>query len=219
MMGIGGGAPVICVLAGLGFCVGQVADRRRIMNRKRPLKAGDIYPAHILRDEYGMNAANRPEIVVNQAEVPEGLRFLIPAVERWAIPCDVTRGDYFDQQPEVDVAKFWYDVRPHVDAVNQWLDTQPDDVGKWPEAAVHFMYLLKAHSEAYQPTEEEKRQCEERRAAWEHERSLKEATARGLAAFKNKDFAAVIDALAPFEGELDKITAAKLGYARKKMES
>lgn len=133
---------------------------------KRPLKAGDVYPAHVLRDEYGMNAANRPTIVVREEEVPAALRHLIPYAERWAISCDVTRGDYFDHQPETDVAAFWHEVLPHVDAVNQWLDALGDDVGTWPEAGVHFRYLLKAHGEAYQPTEEEQQAFEARRLAW-----------------------------------------------------
>ena len=122
---------------------------------KKPLKAGDVYPAHVLRDEYGMNAANRPTIVVNKAEVPEALRPLIPSVERWAIPCDVTRGDYFSQQSDEDIARFWFELEPHVDAIDAWLDDQPEDVDDWPEAAVHFLYALKAHSEAWQPTEED----------------------------------------------------------------
>ncbi len=189
------------------------------MNPKRPpLKEGDVHPAHVLRDEYGMNAVNRPVIVVDEKEVPEALRFLIPAVERWAIPCDVTRGDYFEQQPKKDIAKFWYDVLPFVEAINAWLDSQSEDVREWPDAAVHFMYFLKAHGEAWQPTEEEKSQMAERRAAWEHGRALKNAVASGLEASKAGDYGTVVDALTPFTDELDKVTAAKLAYARRKTE-
>lgn len=117
----------------------------------RPLKEFDVYPSHVLRDEYGMNAANRPTITVNPDEVPESFRPLIPYVERWAIRCDVTRADYFEQQPEADIADFWYHVLPYVKAINLWLDSQPHDLQKWPAAAVHFMYFLKAHCSAYQP--------------------------------------------------------------------
>jgi hypothetical protein len=80
--------------------------------KKRPLKAGDIYLAHVLRDEYGMNATNRPTIIVSKKEVPETLQVLIPYVERWAIPCDVTHNDYFEQQSQEDIATFWHDVQP-----------------------------------------------------------------------------------------------------------
>ena len=183
---------------------------------RRLLKPGDVHPSHVLRDEYGMNAENRPVISVNEAEVPEYLRHLIPLVERWAIPCDVTRGDYFDKQPEVDVADLWHDVNPHVERINAWLDEQPEDVLQWPDAAVHYMYFLKAYSEAWQPTEEEKRLMDARWQEATHRRNLKNAIECGLEAFKAKDYSAVITALEPFADELDKVAAAKLAYARKK---
>lgn len=96
----------------------------------------------MLRDEYGMNAENRPNIKVDASQVPEDLRRLIPLVERWAIPCDVTRGDYFDSQPEADVASFWHEVLPYVERINEWLDEQSADVADWSEAAIHYMYFL-----------------------------------------------------------------------------
>lgn len=187
------------------------------MNPKRPpLKQGDVYPAHVLRDEYGMNAANRPVIVVDEKEVPEAQRFLIPTVERWAISCDVTRGDYFEQQPKEDIAKFWYDVLPFVESIKNWLDSQPEDVREWPDAAVHFMYFIKAHREAWQPTEEEVRQMSDHRAAWVHVSALKKAVASGLEAFKARDYETVVNTLTPFTDELDKVIEAKLAYARRK---
>lgn len=184
--------------------------------KRPPLKQGDVLPSHVLRDEYGMNAENRPVLRVDPAEVPEDLRHLVPAVERWAIPCDVTRGDYFDKQPEADVAAFWNDVLPFVTRIHEWLDEQSEDVARWPAAAVHYMYFLKAHGEAWQPTEEEKQRMEERRAEAMHDRSLKNAVEQGLAAFQAKDYAAVVAALAPFADELDQVVASKLAFARKK---
>jgi hypothetical protein len=202
---------VVAAGAPTDSCTGSTAMMRR------PLKAGDVYPAHVLRDEYGMNAANRPTIVVREEEVPEDLRHLIPYAERWAISCDVTRGDYFDHQPEADVAAFWHEVLPHVDAVNQWLDALGDDVGTWPEAGVHFLYLLKAHGEAYQPTAEEQQAFEARRLAWEHDRRRKEAVEQALEAFRQRDYPTVASLLVPFEAELETVPAAKLAFARKKL--
>jgi hypothetical protein len=185
--------------------------------KRPPLKHGDVYPAHVLRDEYGMNAANRPVINVDAAEVPESLRDLIPLVERWAIPCDVTRGDYFDHQPEQDIARFWHDVRPRVDSINAWLDAQPQSVQHWPAAAVHFMYFLKAHSEAWQPTDDEKRELERRQAKRSRGRALKEAVTRGVQAFSEHNYPAVVEALEPFEKELGPVAKGKLNYSRKKI--
>jgi hypothetical protein len=185
--------------------------------KRPPLKPGDVYPAHVLRDEYGMNTANRPTIIVNKDEVPEALLPLIPYAERWAIPCDVTRGDYFDQQPEEDVAAFWFDVLPHVGAINQWLDSQPKDVTAWPEAAVHFLYLLKAHDDAYQPTEEEKKAFRKKEEVWAHEQSRKGAVEKAMDAFTRKDYLTMVELIAPFEAELEKVMKAKLDFARKKL--
>jgi len=183
---------------------------------QRPLKAGDVYPAHVLRDRFGINAENRPYFTVAAEEVPESLRELIPYVERWAIPCDVTRGDYFDQQPPADVAEFYRTVLPYRDRINTWLDAQPEQVANWSDAAVQYMYLLKAHGEAYQPTEEELQARAEGLAR--HRRNLAKEAAVDEAeeAFRAKDYERVTRLLTPFEDELEKIHAAKLTLARKK---
>lgn len=115
------------------------------------------------------------------------------------------------------VAAFWHEVLPHVDAVNQWLDALGDDVGTWPEAGVHFLYLLKAHGEAYQPTAEEQQAFEARRLAWEHDRRRKEAVDQALEAFRQRDYPTVMSLLAPFETELEAVPAAKLAFARRKL--
>lgn len=183
----------------------------------RPLKAGDVYPAHVLRDEYGMNAENRPYFQVEVDDVPEDLRPLIPYVERWAIHCDVTRGDYFDKQPEEDIAEFYYTVLPYIDRIRAWVRQQPEHVRDWPEAAVHFMYFLKAHAEAYQPTPEEIEHREQRHAEWQHRQAFKAAVEESEEAFRLKLFAKVVELLAPFEAELQKIPATKLAFARKRI--
>jgi hypothetical protein len=177
-------------------------------------KHGDIYPAHVLRDQYGMNAENRPFFKVAEEEVPEGLRELIPQVERWAIPCDVTRHDYFYSQPEQDISDFYHAVLPYVDLIHAWLHAQPKNVADWPRAAVHYMYFLKAHSEAYQPTEDELQARAERLAARQHTRELEGAIAAAEDAFRSKNYNLVVRLLAPFDRELDKIWTARLALAR-----
>lgn len=183
---------------------------------RKPLKSGDVYPAHVLRDEYGMNADNRPFFTVIAEDVPEPIRALIQYVERWAIPCDVTRGDYFDNQPDEDVADFYNTVLPFTDQINAWLDEQPENVADWSDAAIHYMYFLKAHDEAYQPTEEELRARAKRHAEWQHQRALKAAVTESEEAFRSKDYGRVVRLLSPFENELEKIQTTKLTLARKK---
>jgi hypothetical protein len=190
--------------------------------RKRPLKVGDTYPGHVLRDEYGMNAENRPTIIVNEIEVPEAFQALIPYVERWAIPCDVTRCDYFDKQSQKDIATFWNDVNPHTEAINNWLDSQPDDIRSWSQAAIQFMYFLKAHAESYyyqyQPTEEEIQARQEIQDVNESKYRRYRAIEKAVDSFKLKDYVTTVELLSPFETELDKIASFKLSYARKKID-
>ncbi|MCC9606236.1 hypothetical protein LOC68_18885 [Blastopirellula sp. JC732] len=188
---------------------------------RKPLKSGDVYSAEILRDEYGMNAANRPYFTIDPAEVPEHLRDLIPYAERWAISCDVTRGDYRDQQPEEDIAAFYYDVLPYIEQINEWLDSNPragDFTIPLPDAEYHFLILLKAHAEAYQPTEEDIRRREEQWAIWRRQREREKALAAVDDAFRAKDYQQVVRLLTPYEEDLDKVLTAKLNLARKRAQ-
>ncbi len=91
----------------------------------------------------GLTAENRPTISVLASEVPESFRHFIPVVERWAINCDVTRGDYFSKQPPADIDAFYQTVLPHLDALNKWVDTPPRSAAK-----IYFLTMLKAHGEA-----------------------------------------------------------------------
>src|SRR5689334_15919910 len=105
----------------------------------------DVGPGSEMQRKYGWYAENRPVIRVEVEAVPPSLRDLIPFVERWAIPCDITRHDYFDKQPEADVREFAREVGRREKEVNAWLDSIQ---GKRLEAGYQFMYLLKAWCEA-----------------------------------------------------------------------
>ena len=74
--------------------------RLKMKDDPPPLKPGSIHSAEVFRDVYGFTAESAPKIEVNPDEVPEDFRQLIPLVERWAISCDVRRGDYFDKQSD-----------------------------------------------------------------------------------------------------------------------
>ena len=105
----------------------------------------DIGPASEMAKKYGWYAENRPTILVDPNEVPLHLRDLIPYAERWAIPCDITRRDYFDKQPDDDIREFARTVGARQHEINLWLDSIRGD---WPKAGQQFMYLLKAWCDA-----------------------------------------------------------------------
>ena len=91
----------------------------------------------------GVTAESRPHFTIEEAKVPAQFRPLIPYAIRWAISCDVRRGDYFEKQPPDDIADFYRVVTPHLDALNRWVDEPPLEGPK-----VAFLIMLKAYSEA-----------------------------------------------------------------------
>ncbi|MFO0810685.1 MAG: hypothetical protein U0746_18815 [Gemmataceae bacterium] len=105
----------------------------------------DIGPASEMQRKYGWYAENRPVIRVESQDVPEHLRELIPYVERWAIPCDITRHDYFAKQSDDDVRDLARTVGKRQAEINAWLNSF--GVNR-PEAAYQFMWLLAAWCEA-----------------------------------------------------------------------
>jgi hypothetical protein len=116
----------------------------------------------------GFTAENRPTVTVTVSDVPESFRHLIPFVERWAIGCDVIRGDYFSKQPQVDVDAFYQAVLPHLDALNAWVDTLPCS-----DAKIQFLTMLKADCEATPPPPPEQIAATHRRWAAEREAKRK----------------------------------------------
>lgn len=86
------------------------------MRDPNPLVSGDVYPASEIREVYGKNAANWPEMYIDPNEVPPHLHEMIALVERWAIPCDVTRNDSINQQSVEDLADFFQTAAPYMNA-------------------------------------------------------------------------------------------------------
>jgi hypothetical protein len=91
----------------------------------------------------GITAETVEPIIIEESKVPEEFRSLIPYATRWAISCDVRRGDYFDKQPPAEIEDFYRTVTPYLDALNRWLDEPP-----FEEPKITFLIMLKAYSEA-----------------------------------------------------------------------
>jgi hypothetical protein len=91
----------------------------------------------------GVTAETVESITIEEAKVPAQLRPLIPYAVRWAISCDVRRGDYFQNQPPADIEDFYRTVTPYHDELNRWIDEPPLE-----EPKITFLIMLKAYSEA-----------------------------------------------------------------------
>ncbi|NVJ60086.1 MAG: hypothetical protein HWE27_06845 [Gammaproteobacteria bacterium] len=111
-------------------------------------KEFDIHTNQEWIEEYGFNAENRPIIKVNPNEVPKKFIRLIPYVEKWGIPCDLKRGDFFDKQPQKDIDEFAKVIQEFEEEINEWLDVELNqEFDNVIEAAWQFMYMMKAYSE------------------------------------------------------------------------
>jgi hypothetical protein len=116
--------------------------------QRRVAKASDSPQLYDIRtfEEWkriGVTAETAEQITIDESKVPNQFRPLIPYAGRWAISCDVRRGDYFEKQPPDDIADFHRAVTPHLDALNRWVDEPPFD-----EPKIAFLIMLKAYSEA-----------------------------------------------------------------------
>ena len=89
----------------------------------------------------GATAESRTYFTIEEEQVPTQFCPLIPYAVRWAISCDVRRGDYFEKQPPEDIDDFYRAVTPHLDALNRWVDESPFE---GPKAA--FLTMLKART-------------------------------------------------------------------------
>ena len=82
-----------------------------------------------------------PKIEVEK--VPTRFRPLVPYAQRWAIGCDVRRGDYFEKQSRAEIDDFYRAVTPFLDDLNRWVLEPPLE-----EPKLTFLSMLKAYSEA-----------------------------------------------------------------------
>ena len=185
---------------------------------KKPLQEYDVLPGDILRDEYGFNASSRPQIFAIAEEVPSHLQPMIPLVKKWAIPCDVTRHDVFDVEGEQAVANLYYDALDYVKPINDWLDSLRKNRIEWSESAYSFMYFLKAHGEAYQPTPEELKEQKQRLAKRQSELERKKDIETGLQAFSEKDYLKCFENLKKHVEVLDGSMLLKYKLSAKKTE-
>ena len=93
-----------------------------------------------MKETYGLTAANRPEISIDPAAVPEHLQDLIPTAEKWGVGDDIEETASAEQKQE-----FQSRLKGRTEAVSAWLDSFGSE--DMTEEAGHFMYMLSALEE------------------------------------------------------------------------
>lgn len=110
--------PVVLVLLALAAGVFYGARRPRV---------GEVAPAGVLRESYGLTAENRPTLRLDPSKVPAELRDLIPLAEQWGIGDDVIRSDVLAKTSLEEKRALVNAVSPRYDQINAWLDTFDPD--------------------------------------------------------------------------------------------
>lgn len=110
----------------------------------RPRSDGAESPGEA-REGEEPGAVEHPDMSIDQANVPEDLRDLIPFAEQWGIGDDVIRSRYEDTVSGEEKERFRSALVGRTTRVTEWLDSFED--GMLSEEAGTFMYMLEALDE------------------------------------------------------------------------
>ena len=116
-----------------------------LLNRRSRPKIGEIAPAHILQEKYGLYAENRPEIKLDPAKVPEGLRALIPYAEEWGMGDDIIRNDFIEKSTDAEKQELHDALSEPYERITAWLDSFGENT--MSDEAAAFMYMQLALDE------------------------------------------------------------------------
>lgn len=120
--------------------------------RRQPvMRVGEILPATVMKQKYGLVAENRPRIEIDPSRVPAHLQDLIPMAEEWGVGDDIIRGDIEQKASEEKKNEFRNTLHGRTAQVTSWLDSFDNDLNSanpMTEEAGHFMYMLEALDES-----------------------------------------------------------------------
>ena len=172
--------------------------------KKIALKEYNVYTINELQTKYKHNGEYRDFPKCKLQDVPSSLRPIVKYANKWAIRCDASRHAMFENEGDNEITAFFLAVNPYSEKINEWLHGLPNDVGCWSESAVNFLYLLKALSEAYQPSVEEQKEIDLRRSKMKIVPEQQKIDIRnGLKAYRDKDYKKCRDILSKYENELE----------------
>ena len=129
---------VVFVLAAIGVSAWLLT------HRFRPI-IGEIAPAHVLQEKYGLYAENRPDIKLNPENVPEDLRILIPHAEKWGIGDDIIRNDFIEKTKDGEKQELHDALYEPYERITAWLDSFGNNA--MSDEAAAFMYMQLALDE------------------------------------------------------------------------
>jgi hypothetical protein len=85
----------------------------------------EVLPGEEMRRRYGLYAQNAPIAEFDEAEVPEGLRSLIPLARRWGVGDDLIREDMLRKAERRELDELRAAVVAVEDELDAWLATPP----------------------------------------------------------------------------------------------
>lgn len=117
-----------------------------VASRSRRPRVGEVAPAGVLQEKYGLYAENRPVIKLNPDRVPVQLRDLIPLAEKWGVGDDIIRGDLIDKASDAERRELVNALKDRYEQISSWLDSVGAD--QMTDEMAAFMYLMEASEEA-----------------------------------------------------------------------
>lgn len=98
-----------------------------------------------------------PDVVIDESNVPEPFRPLIPYAKLWSIGDDVVRGEIMENTPPEDLDAFVRAVSPHLDALWEWTQSFHGQEVPIPDEVVIFEMVGEPCEEARMILEELKK--------------------------------------------------------------
>jgi hypothetical protein len=117
-----------------------------ILHWRRPrMKHGEILPAGVMKDKYGLTSDKYRPPRMNPARVPEHLRDLLPLARKWGIGDDIIRDDLREKASAEEKNELEQAVSGRERSVFDWLDSL--DPASMSREAAAFMFMMSALEE------------------------------------------------------------------------
>ena len=107
---------------------------------KSKMKHGEIFPADVMKEKYGLTIENYTPQVLDPENVPSYLHDLIPLVTKWGIGDDIIRDDLHKKITEEDKKELIQLLKGRTHEINAWLDSFGSNL--MSNEAASFMYMM-----------------------------------------------------------------------------
>ena len=113
--------------------------------RTHRMKHGEILPAGVMKEKYGLTYDHYRPPRMNPRRVPEHLRDLLPLARKWGIGDDIIRDDLRQKASVQEKGELEKALSGRERSVFEWLDSL--DPASMSREAAAFMFMMSALEE------------------------------------------------------------------------